>query len=34
VSPRTSEQWLALDEALEIELAEEEYEAVSALFPS
>jgi aryl-alcohol dehydrogenase-like predicted oxidoreductase len=34
VSPRTSEQWLALDEALEIELAEEEFEAVSALFPS
>ncbi|MET0590506.1 MAG: aldo/keto reductase [Naasia sp.] len=34
VAPRTSAQWLAVDEALELELGEEEFEIVGGLFPS
>ncbi|MFD1715865.1 aldo/keto reductase [Amnibacterium flavum] len=34
ISPRTEAQWQAVDEALELDLGEEEFEAAGALFPS
>lgn len=34
VSPRTEAQWLAVDEAEELDLSEDEFEAAGSLFPS